>query len=1231
MRQIDKKMYYSLNDFLIFNDSQFIAYMNRKRAEKFLPPKVNEKLNDNIAMKWISKSGIEYEVKRVVQLIRNESKKYDTYSDEKFKELEDASATYYMDAEIKIIMKDPRTITKLIKVLIKEKMLDKMDFKSFAGESLGKNDFIKDFKETKSAIDKKYKYIIQATLVQGTFYGIADILKHNGDHYEVYDIKRSNRAKSKFVMQICAYSEILESLQGVMPKRGAILLGNNLEEELILDNYFAYYKRMKNRFDDFHNEFEGLSIIPERDDLNSLWGEEAQELLKDNIDSITNISQDEMQILKEQDILTKKDLLEKEIKDLPSSVIERLKSQASITGDAPILLEQYKGEPGNLLRLDSPQNYDIYLDVKHTETLDKQGFVYLYNLLFRDDSGAFKHKYFTCTSQKMEESTFVEFIMFVKEVFENVEEGKIFHFAPNVYDLLLEVSSKYDKDLSLIQKMFKTDRIICLQTYFKQSIVLNVTEYSIENISEALHMNLKSLGLGFESPLISLSNFKTGLDAKIQEETQRVLKDLLQDKVKFFIQLHAYMVNLRNKNGHFFEPKEERSDYLSNKENIIKKIEKRKLNDEALREKIKKAKKDKQTINYMLEDIEEELESSPNKKLEKEHAKLTKELNSAISLLSDEDMKIALKEKVEQLDARYKSKTYFDLDDQDRIVVLLSQLRKFLRKEFDVETMEKKNLDNSTKMQLNNNLGTLTDLKKEKHRIEVERKKEVGYITYSFNSNELTELKAGSEFCLIKYNHIKGKILSIDGNEIELRFTQAAMDKGIKDFDRISIRKDMQINTKGLQAVMDNNIISLEKDTENLSINKAIFDFLKRNKPDVGVEGDLYSDDDNLIERLTEVILKMNNTTLVIQGPPGAGKSYSSSQVIETLLQQGYKIGVSSNSNGAIDNLLLYIKENSSYPVFKHSAKLSDELVENDIMGARDKNYKQEYESLMSSDQGVVVGATAFSMKNIEVDYLFVDEAGQVSLLNLISMANHAKNIVLIGDQQQLEQPIKATHPGESGMSCLDYYLEEDVIPKDKGFFLPVSYRMNKDLCAVVSKYFYENKLKSSEEMFNKLKVKLNLKNYKNTGVQYISVDHKHNSKYSIEEVLRISKLVEELINDELEIEGVTRKITKDDIIIVSPYNAQVNKLKQELPDCQVGTVDMFQGREAPIAIYSLAASDISYKGIEFLLNPNRVNVALSRGQALSFVVGSEALLYQEVESLEELQLLNMYVEIMNL
>lgn len=1228
MRNVKKKLYYSLNDFLIFNDSQFVFYQNKKRANEFLPPKENEKLKNNIAMKWISKSGIEYEVKRVIDLIKKESQKYPNFNEDKFKEIEKKSSSYFMDKEIKILMKDPRSITKLINNLIKEDMLGEYDFKSFSGESLGKNDFIKDNKETKKAIDKKYKYIIQATLLHENFYGIADILKHNGDHYEVMDIKRSNKAKSKFVMQICAYSDILSKIQNKKPDKGYILLGNSQTENLDLDEYFSYYKRLKQDFDNFNET--GETPLPEQKDLNSIWSEEAHEILKDKIESIIGISQDEIQVLKDQKIFLKEDLIKKEIFNLPSSVSERLKAQAKIKeGDMPSLIPQYKGEPGNLLQLDSPKNFDMYLDVKKTESLDKEPFTYLYNLLYRNENGDFIHKYFTCSNQRMEEATFVEFMIFIKSILEKSEDAKIFHFSPNTYDLLLETSSTYDKDLSLIQKLYKSDRLICLQTYFKQSIVLAVKDYSIESISEALNLNLKSLGLGFESPLLSLLNYKTGLDAQIEEDAKKILNDLLQDKVRFFVSLHAYMVNLRDSHGYAFIPKEDRAEYRAFKENLIKKIEKRNEEERVLQLKIQEAKDKKDTLFYMLEDMEEELKDNPDKALQREFNKMTKELDAANKLLDDEERKEALKEKIDSLDVKYSSKTYFDLDSQDKTVVLLTQLRKFLRKEFEVELLEKKKLDVSNKMDLNNNFSTLTDLIQINKEIKIERKKEVAYITYNFNPLELTDLKEGSEFCLIKYSHIKGKILSIDENEIELRFTQTAVDKGICDFERISIRKDMQINTTGIQKVIDDNILSIEKDLPNLNINKALYDFLMRKKPDVNIEGNLYEKNDNLIEKMIEVVNQMNETTLVIQGPPGAGKSYSSSFVIENLLEQGYKIGISSNSNSAIDNLLLYVKKNSSFPVFKNAAKISEDLESEGVMNSRSKEFKEDYAALMNSDQGVVVGATAFAMKDIPVDFLFVDEAGQVSLLNLIAMANKAKNIILIGDQQQLEQPIKAVHPGESGLSCLEYYLEEKVIPKDKGFFLPISYRMNKDLCKVVSKHFYENELKSAEEIIDQKKVDLNLSDYKNSGIEYIKVNHKNNSKYSIEEVQAIKDLVEKLCKDKITIDNEERNITINDIIIVSPYNAQVSKLKEHLPEAKVGTVDMFQGQEAPIAIYSLTASDVSYKGIEFLLNPNRVNVALSRGQGKAFIVGSEQLLYQEVQSLEELKLLNMYVELM--
>ena len=266
------------------------------------------------------------------------------------------------------------------------------------------------------------------------------------------------------------------------------------------------------------------------------------------------------------------------------------------------------------------------------------------------------------------------------------------------------------------------------------------------------------------------------------------------------------------------------------------------------------------------------------------------------------------------------------------------------------------------------------------------------------------------------------------------------------------------------------------------------------------------------------------------------------------------------------------------------------------------------------------------------LDYLFVDEAGQVSIANLVGMSRATKNIILMGDQMQLGQPIQGSHPDDSGRSILEYLLaDEATIPPDLGVFLPKSFRMHPAVCELISEQVYDDRLKSA------IVTERHVVNVPDdilpsgSGVHFLPVDHEGNTQGSEEEVAVIKDLVGKLLGREYWPEqhgGKNRKIGLNDILIVAPYNYQVNLLKAALgKDARIGSVDKFQGQEAPIVIVSMCASDASEspRGIDFLFSKNRLNVAISRAQALAIVVGSPTLAQTTTANIEQMALVNFF------
>lgn len=298
----------------------------------------------------------------------------------------------------------------------------------------------------------------------------------------------------------------------------------------------------------------------------------------------------------------------------------------------------------------------------------------------------------------------------------------------------------------------------------------------------------------------------------------------------------------------------------------------------------------------------------------------------------------------------------------------------------------------------------------------------------------------------------------------------------------------------------------------------------------------------------------------------------------------------------------------------------------------------QSKELLGHLADGVVVGGTAWAFARQDLDqcfdYLFIDEAGQVCLANAVAMGLAAKNIVLIGDQMQLSQPAQAVHPGHSGWSCLHYLLEgHATVPPDMGVLLPATWRLHPDICRFISDTAYEGRLHPSPNTARRC-IKLPPDAHvlsRGTGIILDEIEHEGNTQSSEEEANRIAEYVADLRRATVrEDDGKEHPFdVEKDLLIVTPYNAQVRCLKDKLPDprIRIASVDKFQGQEATVVIVSMCASSLeeTARGPAFLLNPNRLNVALSRARCLAIVVASSKLVRTRPNSVEEMELFNLY------
>lgn len=420
---------------------------------------------------------------------------------------------------------------------------------------------------------------------------------------------------------------------------------------------------------------------------------------------------------------------------------------------------------------------------------------------------------------------------------------------------------------------------------------------------------------------------------------------------------------------------------------------------------------------------------------------------------------------------------------------------------------------------------------------------------------------------------------------------------------------------------------------------KAVADYLQRRTPDIrGLElgRPIVGTEVTPLDAAISAVERLDSSYLFIQGPPGTGKTYTGSHLIASLLKAGKRVAVSSNSHKAINNLLEAVdkrmeESGSSYLGFKKTSKPEQAIESLFIV-----NFASDKAILEAKPQPQLLAGTAWTLAKPgfreSFDYLFIDEAGQVSLANTIAMGMCAKNLVLLGDQMQLGQPIQGCHPGRSGESALEFLLNgEPTIAPDKGIFLDVTYRMHPDVCRFISDAIYDSRLRSADSTRERQLV-LNSSAHpalRPTGIRYFPISHDACSQRSEEEATAVREIVESLLTQRYrDGEGLEHPFSLANILVVAPYNMQVNLLKRILPKgTRVGTVDKFQGQEAEVVIVSMATSSAEYlpRNLDFLFSKNRINVAVSRAKCLSIVLFSPKLLNLRCKSPGEMALVNTF------
>ena len=428
---------------------------------------------------------------------------------------------------------------------------------------------------------------------------------------------------------------------------------------------------------------------------------------------------------------------------------------------------------------------------------------------------------------------------------------------------------------------------------------------------------------------------------------------------------------------------------------------------------------------------------------------------------------------------------------------------------------------------------------------------------------------------------------------------------------------------------------------------RAIRDLLLRRPPRATLQPEgapLVRPGETPLEAARRIVVGLDESVLPIQGPPGTGKTYSGARMVLDLVAAGRRVGVTAQSHRVIANFLEAVAD----------AAVEEGRIVRIIHRCDDPDDASAYEAVAraGSNEALaarlhagdvdVVGGTSWLWAREDmagsIDVLFVDEAGQLSLATVCSVGGAARSLVLLGDPNQLPQVSQGTHPEGAEASALEHLLDgARTIAADRGLFLATTYRLHPDVNAFVSDAFYEGRLlpdAANERQALDPGIPVG-----GTGVRFVGLPHSGGRNRSREEADWVVTAIEALRGRPwTDRKGRQRTLDVPDVLVVAPYNAQVAEIANRalerlgvLPN--VGTVDKFQGREAPVAIYSMTTSspEDAPRDLEFLYSGNRFNVAISRARGLAVLVASPELLRVACRSPEQMRLVNAfcrYVEI---
>jgi predicted RecB family nuclease len=1035
--------------------------------------------------------------------------------------------------------------------------------------------------QTVAAMKAGVQVIVQGALQSANWAGRTDILRRVDTpstlgpwSYEVTDTKLARETKGNTVLQLCLYSNLLASTQGLAPEFAYVVTPETgfAPEPYRLADYAAYYRHVRRSLEIAVISEPAADMYPEpivHCDI-CRWRTQcdARRRADDHLSLVAGISNTQIDELGKQAVETMAKLAamplpltwkpKRGARESYQKVREQARIQVQGRSEGQIVHEALPLTSGfGLARLPQPSEGDIFLDFEGDPFVAQGGLEFLFGYSFKDN-GADAYTADWAMTRAQEKDAFERFIDFIMKRLEIYPDLHIYHFAPYEPAALKRLMGRFATRENELDRMLRAELFGDLFAVVRHAIRASVESYSIKKL-EPLYGFKRSLALdeSGKTLLKVQACLELGDVEGITDADKGIVESYNRDDCVSAEKLRDWLEALR-------------SDLIAKGALIERPVPKSGDAGDDLSEWQAK-------IDALILKLTVDVSVDPLERTAEQHARWL------LAYLLD-------------WHRREKKATWWEC---------------FRLRDLSAEDLLDERAGLSGLTFLSQAGGTP---KAPIHR-------------YSFFPQD-TDVRNEDELHSIGGNKF-GTVVAISQDSRTVDIKKRKDTAGFHP-DAIFAHKVIRTDVLADAMVRIGEYVAAHGIAGDGSY-RAARDLLLRVAPRVGGQP-LLGPQEGTLEAARRLAILLDKSVLPIQGPPGAGKTYTGARMICTLAQANKKVGVTANSHKVIRNILDEVVEAAKGLGIHAGCIQRVRESEPDMQGLQ---FTTKNPALFGALGGScrVAGGTAWLWACPEaaetVDVLFIDEAAQMSLANVIAVSQAAKSIVLLGDPQQLEQPMQGSHPEGTDVSALDHILgEHATIPADRGLFLEETWRLHPDICAFTSELFYDDRLHSRPGL--EAQVIKSDSSIKGTGLRYVSVDHQGNQSSSPEEADRVGELVNEILGSNttwVDRDGIERSLSLDDILIIAPYNAQAFELQNRIPGARIGTVDKFQGQEAPIVIYSMTTSSHADapRGMEFLYSANRLNVATSRAKCLCILVGSPTIFEAECRTPRHMQLANAF------